>query len=168
MGDGPKKIPKDDPRAAHQAADVVVDLDGLAAHLEGKHRWVLATTRRDGRPQLSLVTGGMLPDRTLAIATYPGRAKVRNARRDQRVSVAVLGDEFNHSWVQIDGDATVLDLPEAADGFVEYYRSISGEHPNWDEYRQAMADQGKCLIVVRPTRWGPISRGGFPPSLFED
>ena len=93
---------------------------------------------------------------------------MRNARRDQRVSVAVLGDEFNHSWVQIDGDATVLDLPEAADGFVEYYRSISGEHPDWDEYRQAMADQGKCLILVRPTRWGPISRGGFPPSLFED
>ena len=146
----------------------MVDLDGLAAHLEGKHRWVLATTRRDGRPQLSLVTGGMLPDRTLAIATYPERAKVRNARRDPRVSVAVLGDEFNDSWVQIDGDATVLDLSEAADGLVEYYRSISGEHPNWDEYRQAMADQGKCLIVVRPTRWGPVSKGGFPPSLFED
>ena len=168
MGDGPKKIQKDDPRASHQAADVVVDLDGLAAHLEGKHRWVLATTRRDGRSQLSLVTGGMLPDRTLAIATYPERAKVRNARRDPRVSVAVLGDEFNDSWVQIDGDATVLDLPAAADGLVEYYRSISGEHPNWDEYRQAMADQGKCLIVVRPTRWGPVSKGGFPPSLFED
>jgi PPOX class probable F420-dependent enzyme len=168
MNDGPKKIPGDDPRAAHRAADVVVDLDGLAAHLVGKHRWVLATTRRDGRPQMSLVTGGMLPDRTLAIASYPERAKVRNARRDPRVSVAVLGEAFNDSWVQIDGDATVLDLPDAADGFVEYFRSISGEHPDWDEYRQAMADQGKCLIIVRPTRWGPVSRGGFPPSLFED
>jgi PPOX class probable F420-dependent enzyme len=168
MNVGPKKIPGDDPRAAHRAADVVVDLDGLADHLVGKHRWVLATTRRDGRPQMSLVTGGMLPDRTLAIASYPERAKVRNARRDPRVSVAVLGDAFNDSWVQIDGDATVLDLPDAADGFVEYFRSISGEHPDWDEYRQAMADQGKCLIIVRPTRWGPVSKGGFPPSLFED
>jgi PPOX class probable F420-dependent enzyme len=168
MGDGPKKISKDDPRAKHRARDVAVDLDGLAAHLDGKHRWVLATTRSDGRPQMSLVTGGMTADRKLAIATYPERAKAKNARRDPHVSVAVMGDEFNDSWVQIDGDATVIDMPEAGDAFVEYYRCISGEHPDWDEYRQAMADQGKCLILIEPTRWSPVSTGGFPPSLFED
>ena len=135
--------------------------------MAGKHRWVLATTRADGRPQLSLVTGGMTADGRLAIASYPERAKVNNARRNPHVSVLVMGPEFNSEWVQIDGEATVLDMPEAADGLVEYFRCISGEHPDWDEYRQAMADQGKSVILVDPTRWGPVSKGGFPPSLFE-
>ena len=162
------KIPRDDPRAAHMSSDVVVDHAGLAAHLADRHRWVLATTRADGRPQMSLVTGGMTPSGELAISTYPERVKAKNIRRDPHVSVAVMGERFNDSWVQIDGDARVVDLPDALDGFVEYYRSISGEHPDWDEYRQAMLDQGKCLILVTPTRWSPVSRGGFPPSMFED
>ena len=162
------KIPRDDPRAAHMSSDVVVDHAGLAAHLADRHRWVLATTRADGRPQMSLVTGGMTPSGELAISTYPERVKAKNIRRDPHVSVAVMGERFNDSWVQIDGDARVVDLPDALDGFVEYYRSISGEHPHWDEYRQAMLDQGKCLILVTPTRWSPVSRGGFPPSMFED
>jgi PPOX class probable F420-dependent enzyme len=163
-----KKIPRTDPRAAHMADDSPVDQDALSAHLAGHHHWVLATPRRDGRPQMSLVTGGMLPSGELAISTYPERVKARNIRRNAAVSVAVLGDRFDDAWVQIDGDARVVDLPEALDVFVDYYRSISGEHPDWDEYRQAMADQGKCMIVVTPTRWGPLSRGGFPPSMFED
>ncbi|WP_426574430.1 PPOX class F420-dependent oxidoreductase [Aquihabitans sp. McL0605] len=168
MASAPKKLPKDDPRSAHRSSNVTVDLDGLAAHLEGKNHWVLATTRTDGRPQMSFVTGGMTAGRKLAISTYPERVKAVNARRNPLVSVAVMGDSFNSSWVQVDGVAEVLDLPEAGDAFVEYYRCISGEHPDWDEYRQAMADQGKCMIVIDPTRWSPISTGGFPPSLFED
>jgi PPOX class probable F420-dependent enzyme len=162
-----QKIPRDDPRAAHMSSDTAVDRDALAEFVSDKHRWVLATTRRDGRPQMSLVTGGMLASGDLAIATYPQRAKANNARRDPRVSVAVTGGEFNDAWVQIDGDATVVEMPDASDGFVEYYRSISGEHPDWDEYRSAMAAQGKCLIIIEPTRWSPVSKGGFPPSLFE-
>jgi hypothetical protein len=78
-----------------------------------------------------------------------------------------MGDKFNDEWVQVDGTATVLNMPEAGDGLVEYYRCISGEHPDWDEYRQAMDDQGKSVIIIEPTRWGPVSKGGFPPSLFE-
>lgn len=163
-----KKIPSDDPRAAHRARDIRVDGEGLAAFVRDRHRWVLATTRADGRPQMSLVTGGITPAGRLLIATYPERAKARNARRDPRVSVLVMGDEFSDEWVQVDGTAEVLDVPEAADGLVEYYRSISGEHPDWDEYRRAMRDQGKSLIAIEPTRWGPVSKGGFPPSLFED
>ncbi|MDH3753242.1 MAG: PPOX class F420-dependent oxidoreductase [Acidimicrobiia bacterium] len=163
-----KKIPKDDPRARYTSSDIEVDLEGLAAFVGDRHRWILATTRADGRPQMSLVTGGMTAAGELAIATYPERVKARNARRNPLVSVAVMGEEFNDQWVQIDGTAEVLDMPEAADGFVEYYRCISGEHPDWDEYRQAMADQGKCLIMIEPTRWSPVSKGGFPPSLFDD
>jgi PPOX class probable F420-dependent enzyme len=162
------KIPRTDPRANHIAEDRPVDREGLAAFLAGRHRWVLATTRADGRPQLSLVTGGMTAGGELAISTYPERKKTRNARRNPAVSVLVMGDEFTSAWCQIDGDARVLDMPEAAEGLVEYYRSISGEHPDWDEYRRAMAEQNKSVILVEPTRWGPISKGGFPASLFED
>jgi PPOX class probable F420-dependent enzyme len=117
---------------------------------------------------MSLVTGTITPEGELLVSTYPSRAKARNIRKRPEVSVAVMGDGFNDAWVQVDGDATVLDMPEAADGLVEYYRCISGEHPDWDEYRQAMADQGKSLIRIAPTRWGPVSTGGFPPELFED
>ena len=165
-----KKIPADDRRARYRASDVEVDADDLRAHLAGKHQWVLATTRRDGRPQMSLVTGGVTEDGRLAIATYPSRAKTRNARRDPNVSVLVMGDAFNGAWVQIDGQATVLDMPDpaAADALVDYFRCISGEHDDWDEYRQAMADQGKSAIMIEPSRWSPVSTGGFPPELFED
>lgn len=163
-----KKIPRDDRRAAHMSSDTTVDRDGLAEFLRGKHRWILSTTRADGRPQMSLVTGGMAADGRLYVSSYPERVKTRNAKRNPLVSVVVMGDEFNSAWVQVDGTATVADMPDAGDGLVEYFRSIKGDHDNWDEYRQAMADQGKSVIVIEPTRWGPISTGGFPPSLFED
>ena len=165
-----KKLPKDDPRSKYMAGDVEVDLDELRAHLEGKNRWVISTTRRDGRPQMSLVTGGMTEDGRLAVATYPMRAKTKNAKANPLVSVLVMGEEFNSEWVQIDGTAEVYDMPsqDASDALVEYFRSIRGGHDNWDEYRQAMADQGKSAIMITPTRWSPVSKGGFPPELFED
>ena len=162
------KIPRTDPRAQHMSKNVTVDRDGLADFLADRHHCVLATTRADGRPQMSLVTGTMLPSGTLSISTYPERVKARNVRRNPLVSIGVLGAEFNDAWVQIDGTAVVVDLPHALDHLVDYYRSISGEHPDWDEYRQAMTDQGKCVILVEPTRWSPVSKGGFPPSLFEE
>ena len=98
-------------------------------------------------------------------ATYPQRAKVRNLRRDRRASMCVLSDEWNGAWVQVDGPAEVIDLPEAVEPLVDYFRAISGEHPDWDEYRQAMRQQGKSLIRITPERWGPIATGGFPPEL---
>ena len=102
------------------------------------------------------------------VTSYPSRAKVKNARRDGTVSVLVMGEAFNDAWVQVDGTAEVLDVAEGLDEFVAYFRAISGEHPDWDEYRQAMIDQGKSLIAITPTRWSPVSKGGFPPELFAD
>jgi PPOX class probable F420-dependent enzyme len=99
------------------------------------------------------------------VATDPGRAKTVNAERDPHVSVVVLSDEWNDAWVQVDGDAEVLHMPEAEDALVDYYRCIAGEHPDWDEYRAAMRIQGKSLIRVTPTRWGPIATGGFPADV---
>ena len=129
-----------------------------------RHRGILMTTRADGRPQLSPVTMG-LSDGAIVVATYPARAKVANIRRTGTASVLVLSDEFNGAWVQVDGRAEVLDLPEAEDGLVEYFRVISGEHSDWDEYRQAMRDQGKCLLRITPDSWGPVATGGFPADV---
>jgi hypothetical protein len=92
---------------------------------------------------------------------------VRNARRDARVSLCVLSDEFGGEWVQVWGTVSVIDMPDAVEGLVEYYRCISGEHPDWDEDRDAMRRQGKVLLRVRIDSWGPVSRGGFPARLVD-
>ena len=81
------------------------------------------------------------------------------------MSVVVLSDDFNDPWVQVDGTCEVLDVPEALDAFVEYFRNISGEHPDWDEYRAAMVRQGKSIIRITPQRWSPVATGGFPAHL---
>ncbi|HEX3792746.1 MAG TPA: PPOX class F420-dependent oxidoreductase [Pseudonocardiaceae bacterium] len=142
-----------------------VDRAELLEFLRPHHHGLLATTRRDGRPQLSPVTCGVDPEGRIVIATYPERAKTRNTRRDSRVSICVLSDTFNGPYVQVDGDAETLDMPEALEPLVEYFRCISGEHSDWDEYRAAMRRQDKSLIRITPTHWGPIATGGFPARL---
>src|SRR5690606_742386 len=145
-----------------------VDRDALLEFLRPRHRTVLMTTRADGRPQLSPVTCGVDESGRIVVSTYPNRAKTRNARREPRVSLCVLSDEWNDAWVQLDGTAEVLDMPDALDGLVEYFRCISGEHPDWDEYREAMRRQGKSLLRITIDDWGPIATGGFPPELADD
>ncbi len=147
------------------ATTSVVDLAGLLEFVRPRHHLLLATTRADGRPQVSPVAGGVDDAGRIVISSYPGRAKVRNAERDPRVSVCVLSDSWDGPWVQVDGDAEVLHMPDAEDALVDYYRCIAGEHPDWDEYRAAMRVQGKSLIRVTPTRWGPIATGGFPADV---
>lgn len=143
----------------------MIDRDQLLDFVRPRHHLLLATERTDGRPQISPVTGGVDPDGRIVISSYPSRAKTRNADRRPQVSVLVLSDDFGGPWVQVDGDAEVLHMPEAADGLVEYFRCISGEHPDWDEYREAMRVQDKSLIRITPTRWGPIATGGFPADV---
>lgn len=150
------------------ATNTTVDLAGLLDFVRVRHRALLLTTRTDGRPQASPVTCGVDSAGRLVISTYPERAKTRNARRDPRVSVVVLSEEWNDPWVQIDGTAEVIDAPDSVEPLVEYFRVISGEHPDWGEYRAAMLRQGKSLIRVSPQRWGPIATGGFPARLVED
>ena len=136
--------------------------------VRSNHHAVLATTRRDGTPQLSPVTVGVDDGGRIVIATYPQRAKTRNARQRPGVSVVVLSDEWDEAWVQVDGTCEVLDASageEALDAFVEYFRTIAGEHSDWEDYRQAMVDQGKSLLRITPTRWGTVSTGGFPPEV---
>ena len=147
------------------ATNTSVGREELLEFVRPRHHFVLITRRSDGSPQASPVTGGVDAEGRLVISTYPERAKVANARRDPQVSVLVLSDDFGGAWVQLDGECEVIDLPEALEPLVDYYRAISGEHPDWDEYREAMRKQGKSLLRITPTRWGPVATGGFPARL---
>jgi len=142
-----------------------VDLPELLDFVRTRHHFILVTSREDGLPQVSPVSGGVDDEGRLVISTYPGRAKTVNAEREPWVSVCVLSDDFGGPWVQVDGDAEVLHMPEAEDALVDYYRCIAGEHPDWDEYRAAMRVQNKSLIRIEITRWGPIATGGFPADV---
>lgn len=149
------------------ATNTKVDLEELLAFVRPRHHMVLLTRRADGSPQVSPVTGGVDDGGRIVIATYPERAKTRNARRTPEVSVLVLSDDFDGPWVQVDGHCEVLDVPDAVEPLVEYFRNIAGEHSDWDEYRRAMVEQGKSLLRITPERWGPVATGGFPPRLAE-
>ena len=150
------------------ATNTYVERPDLVDFIRPRHQMILITRRLDGSPQASPVTAGLDAEGRVVIASYPERAKAHNLRRDPRCSLLVLSEDFGGAWVQADGNAQVIDLPEAVEPLVDYYRSIAGEHPNWDEYRQAMVEQGKCLIRVELTRWGPIATGGFPARLAGD
>ena len=142
-----------------------VGREELLEFVRPRHRGTLVTTRQDGRPQLSPVSCGVDDEGRVVISTYPARAKVVNLKRNPDATVLIHSDDWDGPWVQLDGTAEVIDQPEAVEPLVDYFRSISGEHPDWDEYRQAMRDQGKSLISITPQRWGPIATGGFPARL---
>lgn len=149
------------------ATSDTVSLDELLEFLRPRHKGIYTATRSDGRPQLSPVSCGVDPQGRVVVSTYPQRAKTANTRRDPEVSICVLSDDFDGPWVQVYGTAEVLDMPEAAEPFVDYFRAIAGEHPDWEEYKAAMASQGKSLIRITPTSWGPVATGGFPPEVAE-
>jgi len=142
-----------------------VDRDHLLDFVRPRHRMTLVTTRRDGRLQVSPVTGGVDDEGRIVISTYPDRAKAVNLRRTAAASVLVHSDDWGGPYVQVDGAAEVLDMSseETEDALVEYFRCIAGEHPDWSEYRAAMRRQGKSLIRITIGAWGPIATGGFPP-----
>ena len=141
-----------------------VDRESLLHFARTRHRMTLMTTRGDGRPQLSPVTGGVDASGRIVIATYPDRAKTANLRRRPAATVLVHSDDWGGPYVQIDGTAEVLDMPsqETEDALVEYFRCIAGEHSDWDEYRAAMRRQRKSLVRITIDSWGPIATGGFP------
>ena len=122
-------------------------------------RAVLATMKRDGTPQLSPVLVGVDSQDRLVVSTRDTAVKIANVRRDPRAWLCVLNEGFFGDWAQLSGDVEVISLPEAMEPLVEYYRSISGEHPDWDDYRAAMIKQGRCLIRITPTKAGPTVFG---------
>jgi PPOX class probable F420-dependent enzyme len=145
-----------------------VDREALLEFVRPRHKGTLVTRRRDGSPQMSPVTCGLDAEGRVVVSTYPQRAKVVNLRRDPAVSMVIHSDDWDGPYVQVDGTAEVLDAPDSVEPLVEYFRCISGEHPDWDEYRAAMQAQGKSLVRITPRSWGPVATGGFPERLADD
>jgi PPOX class probable F420-dependent enzyme len=135
-----------------------VDLDQARAFLSENHRAVLVTLRRDGRPQTSVVACGVDHDGRVVVSTRQTAMKTRNLLRDPRVSLCVVGDDFG-AWIQVDGRAQVVTLPDAMEGLVEYYRNVAGEHPDWDDYRAAMERDRRVLLRIEIERAGPDRAG---------
>jgi PPOX class probable F420-dependent enzyme len=123
------------------------------------HHGVLATTREDGRPQLSPVLATVDGDGRVVISTRAPAMKVHNVRREPRVSLAAFTDAFFGAWVQVEGTAEIIELPEAMDLLVDYYRRVSGEHSDWDEYRAAMERDRRVVIRFEIDRAGPNVSG---------
>jgi PPOX class probable F420-dependent enzyme len=136
-----------------------VDLQHARAYLAGNHHAVMATMRADGRPQMSPVICGVDADGYVVVSTRETAYKTKNLLRDPRVSLCVLPDGFFGEWIQVDGTATVVRLPEALDGLVDYYRRVAGEHPDWDGYRNAMERERRVLLRIALERAGPTRSG---------
>jgi PPOX class probable F420-dependent enzyme len=136
-----------------------VDLTAARTFLEDHHRAVLVTTRGDGRPQLSPVVVGLDDDGAACVSTREPAMKVRNVRRRPAVSLCVLDDAFTGPWIQVDGTAEVVELPEAMERLVDLYRRIRGEHPDWDEFRAAMARERRVVLRIRLEAAGPDRSG---------
>jgi PPOX class probable F420-dependent enzyme len=136
-----------------------IDTDTALAFLRDHPHAVLATRRRDGRPQLSPIVATVDGEGLVAISSRETAVKVKNLRRDPYASLCVVNDGFYGEWMQIEGPATILSLPDAMEPLVEYYRALSGEHPDWDDYRAAMTRDQRVLIRVRPERAGPNVSG---------
>ena len=132
-----------------------MELDKARDFLRTHHRAVLATRRSNGRPQLSPVTVGVDGDGRAVISSREHAYKVRNLRRDPHASLCVMNDGFYGEWIQVDGTAEIVSLPDAMELLVDYYRGISGEHPDWDDYRRAMADQERVIVRITIERAGP-------------
>ncbi len=137
-----------------------MDVPEALSFLRENHRAVLVTRRQDGRPQTSPVTVGV--DDTagqVVISSRETAYKVRNLDRDPQATVCGFTDGFFGPWVQVDGTVEVVHLPEAMDGLVDYYRRLSGEHPDWDDYRAAMTRNRRVLLRLTPTAAGPDRSG---------
>lgn len=136
-----------------------MDIEQAREFISNNHRAVLATTRSDGSPQLSPITVGLDGEGRAIISTRETAMKVHNLRRHPRASLCLLNDGFFGDWGQIEGDVEIVALPEAMDILVDYYRSISGEHPDWDDYRKAMVDQRRVVLRITIDRAGPRRSG---------
>ncbi|WP_219463272.1 PPOX class F420-dependent oxidoreductase [Nonomuraea rhizosphaerae] len=136
-----------------------MELDAARDFLRKNHRAILLTRHSDGRPQMSPVAVGVDDDGCLVVSTRETATKTRNIRADARVAICAFTDAFYGSWIQVEGEAEIVSLPEAMDRLVAYYRGISGEHPDWDDYRTAMERERRVVLRITPTKAGPDRHG---------
>jgi PPOX class probable F420-dependent enzyme len=136
-----------------------MDLERARDFLRQHHKAVLATTHPSGRLQLSPGTVGVDEAGRAVVSSRETARKVRNLRRDPRATLCVFTDAFFGEWVQVEGETEVVSLPEAMELLVDYYRQISGEHPDWDDYRAAMARENRVLLRIALTLAVPDHHG---------
>lgn len=136
-----------------------MELGTAREFLRAHHRAVLATSRADGRPQLSPVAAAVDDEGRVLISTREAAIKTRNLRRDPRASLCVLNDGFFGEWIQVEGTAEIISLPGAMEILVSYYRAVGGEHPDWDQYRAAMEREHRVIVRITMTRAGPDVSG---------
>jgi PPOX class probable F420-dependent enzyme len=136
-----------------------MDLDQAREFIKEHHRAVLATRRADGGVQQSPVLVAVDGDGNVVVSSREAAYKTRNLRRDPWAQACVFTDRFFGPWVVVTGEVEVVSLPDALEPLVEYYRSVGGEHPNWDEYRQSMHEERRVLLRLRPRTAGPDRQG---------
>jgi PPOX class probable F420-dependent enzyme len=136
-----------------------MDADAAREFLRANHRAVMATTRADGTTQMSPITAGVDGDGRVVVSTRETAYKVRHLRSLPYAAICAFGDGFFGDWVQVEGPVEIVPLPEAMDMLVDYYRSISGEHPDWEDYRRAMVDQQRVMLRLAIERAGPDASG---------
>ena len=131
-----------------------MDLPTAIAYVSERNRGVLTTQKRDGRPQLSNVMYGVGDDGLIRISITADRAKAKNLARDPRASLHVTADDF-WSYVVVEADAELSPVAAAVDDdtveeLVDLYRAGAGEHPDWDEFREAMVGDRRLVVRLRP------------------
>jgi PPOX class probable F420-dependent enzyme len=136
-----------------------MDIDQARDFLRQNHRAVLATRRSDGGVQMSPIVLALDEDGTVVISSRETAIKVKNLQRDPYAYAIVLNDRFYGDWIQVEGPVTIEPLPGAMEGLVRYYRTISGEHPDWEDYRQAMVRDRRVIVRMEITRAGPTISG---------
>jgi PPOX class probable F420-dependent enzyme len=136
-----------------------MDLDEARAFARDHHRAVFTTSRDDGSPQLSPVGVGVDDQGRLLVSTRQTALKTRNLRKRPKAWLCILSDGFYGSWIQVEGDVEIVELPDAMEPLVDYYRQVGGEHPDWAEYRAAMVAEQRVLLRITPTRAGPDASG---------
>lgn len=136
-----------------------MDLDDAQAFVREHPNAVLATLRKDGTPQMSPIVVAVDDEGVFVISTRETAYKVKNLRRDPRAWLCVLPDGFYGEWIFVEGTVEIQSLPDAMEPLVDYYRRLSGEHSDWEDYRAAMVRDQRCVIRIAATRAGPDREG---------
>jgi len=136
-----------------------MELERALDFVREHHHAVMQTYRRDGAPQMSPVACNVDGDGLIVVSTRETAMKTTHLRRDPRVALCVLSDGFFGDWIEIEGTAEVVSLPDAMERLVDYYRTTSGEHPDWDDYRAAMVRDQRVIVRITPERAGPDRSG---------
>ena len=136
-----------------------MEIQAALAFVREQHEAIMLTYRRDGSPQMSPIACNVDGDGRIVVSTRETALKTKNLRRDPRVSLCVVTHGFYGDWIQVDGTAEIVPLPDAMEPLVDYYRSLRGEHPDWNDYRAAMERERRVIVRITSERAGPDRAG---------